>query len=276
MVNKKYYGERTGAINSDKYDLEMLKRLFLNLYTRLDTELFFQEATGHYCTDGNVVGLLGRDIEAEIYLKIGLEDVWPIRSHIENYEEVELFTMIEFLYDHVSAPTDKYYHDWNNCGWHGTSFDKEEGKNKLLEEVNKLLGRYEGGYYLTESGEIHTISPNGLESLVEEKVITGDAPNVEDRIQYAISKFLRYNSNINEKKDAVRTLADVLEYYKKQGVRFDRKDDSDLFNIINGFDIRHHNKLQQSSYDKEFWYEWMFYTFLASINLLIKQKNNSF
>lgn len=231
---------------------------------------FRGEANGYYCTDGNVVGILGRDIESEIYLKTGLEGVWPLKIHIEEYGEVELLTMIEFLYEHVSAPKDKFHHDWNNCGWHATKFNKKEGQTKFLEEINKLLVRYDGNYYLTELGEIHKVSPDGLKTLIHETITTGDTANVDNRVQYAISKFLKYDSDINEKKDAVRTLADVLEYYKKQGVKFESKDDSDLFNIINGFDIRHHNKVQQSSYDKEFWYEWMFYTFLASINSLIK------
>ncbi|WP_202710423.1 hypothetical protein [Sporosalibacterium faouarense] len=272
MVDKKYYGERIGVIKTDKCDFEMLKKLFLNLYIKLDNELYFHEGMGYYCTDeGNVIGTIGKDIAAEIYLKTGLEEVWPIKGYIYDYDEVEFFTIIEFLYEYVSAPIDKYYHEWNNCGWHATSFDKEKGQKKFREEVNKLLDRYEEDYCLSDSGEIYTESPNGLSSLIEKKIDTGDIKNVDDRVKYAISKFLRYDSNINEKKDAVRTLADILEYYKKQGIRFENKDDSDLFNIINGFDIRHHNKLQQSNYDKELWYEWMFYTFLASINVLIKK-----
>ncbi|GAB6152944.1 hypothetical protein JCM17380_16940 [Desulfosporosinus burensis] len=275
MENKKYFGERTGGIKLGRFDLEMLKKLFLNLFERLDNECYFQEAIGYYCTDGSVRGILGREIDSEIFLKTGLEDVWPIRSHLEEYEEVETFTMIEFLYEHVSSPKDKYYHDWNNCGWHATKFDKKEGQEIYIEEINKLLVRYEKDYYLTDSGEIHKVPSNGLKVLVKETIVTEDVRNVDMRVQYAISKFLKYNSDINEKKDAVRTLADILEYFKKQGIKFENKDDSDLFNIINGFDIRHHNKVQQSNYDREFWYEWMFYTFLASINVLTKlHKNN--
>lgn len=276
MEEKQYFGERVGSIQKDKYDFGMLKKLFLNLYTKLENELFFQEAVGYYCTDGGVDGYLGNDIEAEIFLKTGLEDVWPIRNYIENYEEVELFTMIEFLYEHVSSPKNKYYHHWNNCGWHASTFDKYDGQRIFLDEINRLFKRFEKGYYLTENGEIHKVSPDGLTKIIEEKIITDDKENVDDRIQYAISKFLKYDSDINEKKDAIRTLADVLEYYKKQGIKLENKDDNDLFNIINGFDIRHHNRAQQSNYDKEIWYEWMFYTFLASINTLIKIQKNDF
>ena len=276
MMNKKYFGERTGAIKQGKFDLEMLKKLFLNLYEKLDNECFFQEATGYCCTDGNVKGTLGREIESEIYLKTGLEDVWPIRIHIEEYGEVELLTMVEFLHENVSSPKDKYYHDWNNCGWHATKFDKEEGQAIYLAEINKLLVRFEEDYYLTETGEIHKVPPAGLKALVEEKITTGDTENIDDRVQYAVSKFLKYDSDINEKKDAINTLAGILEYYKTQGIKFERKDDSDLFNIMNGFDIRHHNKAQQSNYNKEVWYEWIFYTSLSSINTLAKLQKDSF
>lgn len=270
MENKIYFGERTGVIKQNKYDFAMLKRLFLNLYIGLDDECNFQEATGHYCTDGNIRGYLGQDIAAAIFLKTGLEDVWPISNYIENYDEAKLFTIIEFLYDHVSAPKDKYYHNWNDCGWHATKFNKEEGQNLFFKEINKLLDRYENDYYLTKTGEIHNVSPDGLTVLVEKQILSGDAKNIDDRVQYAISKFLKYNSSIAEKKDAVRTLGVVLEFYQKQGIKLENKDDSDLFNIINGFDLRHHNKAQQSYYDKDFWYEWLFYTFLASINVLVK------
>ena len=92
------------------------------------------------------------------------------------------------------------------------------------------------------------------------------------RIQNAISKYMRHHATTSDKKDAIRELADVLEFLKKSGIRLQKKDESDLFRIINNFDIRHHNKSQQGEYNKEIWYDWMFYTFLSSINVLLKFK----
>lgn len=46
MDGKRYYGERIGVIKQEKYDFKMLKRLFINIYTKLEAELYFQEATG--------------------------------------------------------------------------------------------------------------------------------------------------------------------------------------------------------------------------------------
>ena len=134
MDGKRYYGERIGVIKQEKYDFKMLKRLFINIYTKLEAELYFQEATGYECTDENVVGLLGSDIEAEIYLRTGLKYVWPIWKYIDNYEEVDLFTMIEFLYDHVSAPKNKWYHSWNSCGWYDHLLTKKKGEQGFVKK----------------------------------------------------------------------------------------------------------------------------------------------
>lgn len=88
-----------------------------------------------------------------------------------------------------------------------------------------------------------------------------------------LSKYRRYSATIDDKKDAVRTLADVLEFLRREGIKLSDKGDDDLFRIINRFDIRHHNREQQGDYDKEVWYDWMFYTFLSSINVLLKLEN---
>jgi len=120
--------------------------------------------------------------------------------------------------------------------------------------------------------QILEIAPTGLEPLFEEIVETGDHDNIDTRIQNAISKYMKYGATISDKKDAVRELAELLEFLKKSGIRLQKKNESDLFRIINNFDIRHHNKFQHGEYDKEIWYDWMFYTFLSSINVLLKLK----
>ena len=69
-------------------------------------------------------------------------------------------------------------------------------------------------------------------------------------------KYRRHSATLDEKKDAVRTLGDILEYLKKEGITLPSKDESDLFNILNNFDFRHHNREQKKEYDKEIWYDW--------------------
>ena len=278
MDNKKYYAARKGISKPKPMDIQVLKNVFLRIYREFEDKLYFQEATGYHCVDndkGAVRGLWGRgdsDIEAFIHWRLGMDDIWPIDKNIENYEEPTLFTVIEFLYDYVSEPTDKWYHKWYNCGWHSSEYDGEKGREEYRIKVNEIIKDYESGYELSNDGEILEIAPTGLEHLFEEIVQTDDPENIDMRRQNAISKYMRYGATTSDKKDAVRELADVLEFLKKSGIRLQKKDESDLFRIINNFDIRHHNKSQQGEYDKEIWYDWMFYTFLSSINVLLKLK----
>ncbi|HIE32085.1 MAG TPA: hypothetical protein EYP67_06870 [Methanosarcinales archaeon] len=276
MSDKKYYAARKGILKPEPVDLQLLKKVFLRIYREFEDDLYFQEATGYHCVDkGEVRGLWGRgdsDSEAFIYLELGMDDIWPIEKNIENYDEPTLFTVIEFLYDHVSEPIDKWYHRWDNCGWHSSKYDRENGRAAYRKNLNEILKDYDCGYQLSSDGEILEIAPTGLEPIFEEIVQTDDPENIDMRRQNAISKYMRHHATTSDKKDAIRELADVLEFLKKDGVRLPSKDESDLFKIINNFDIRHHNKSQHAEYDREIWYEWMFYTFLSSINVLSKLK----
>ena len=271
-MTKKYYAERKGA-ELEPVDLESLKQLFLLKFEELYGEFYFREATGYECVDkGTIPGLWGSNPEAFFFLKLRMRNLWPIRKYINDYDEKKLFTIIEFLYDYVSEPQEKEYHSWNDCGWHTSNYDKVKGRAGYRTEMNGILKDYKSGYVLSEMGEVQECPPDGLE-LVFEEIKTDDPKNIDDRIRLAISKFRRYNATLDEKKDAVRTLGDVLEFLKKEGTTLPTKDDSDLFNILNNFDIRHHNREQKKEYDKEIWYDWLFYTLVASINLLLKFKD---
>ena len=48
-----------------------------------------------------------------------------------------------------------------------------------------------------------------------------------ESIQLSLS--IGYSATIDDKKDAVRTLADVLEFLRKEGIRLPDKDDDVLF-----------------------------------------------
>lgn len=246
--NRKYYGQRTNDTNS-KINFEELKELFLTTYLEFEYSRYFDRAELNW---GKEVGLF-------IYLKTKIRNIWPIKNNIGFYDEATLFTVIEFLYDYVAKPGFRCYES-----------SPIKGKIEYREAVNKILEDYNGGYGLSEDGEILKLSPSGFEPLIREAVITNDPENIDLRVKYAISKFLRYSSSIGDKKEAVRTLADVLEYLKEGGIRLPTDDEKNLFNIINNFDIRHLNRKQQSDYDKDVWYDWIFYTFLASIHVLLK------
>lgn len=274
MDKRNYYAARKGILKPTLMDLQLLKKVFSQIYQEFEDNLYFQEATGYHCVDrGEIRGLWGSDIEAFIYLKLRMNNIWPIQKNIENYDEPTLFTVVEFLHDYVSEPLNKWYHEWDQCGWHCFEFDRDKGREKYRMRMNEILKDYGRGYQLSSDGEILEIAPTGLEPIFEEIVQTDAPENIDTRIQNAISKYRRYDATSYDKREAIRCLADVLEFLKKDEIRLPSKDDSDLFRIINGFDIRHHNKFQQGKYDKDIWYDWLFYTFLSSINVILKLKS---
>jgi len=90
-------------------------------------------------------------------------------------------------------------------------------------------------------------------------------------VNAAILKFRRYRSSLEDRKDSIRDLADVLEFLRSQLKSvITKNDENDLFNIANNFGIRHHNDLQKIDYDKAIWYSWMFYYYLATIHASVR------
>jgi len=250
---REFYAEREQILPPN--DFSSIKKAFLQIYNQFLQDGYFAKERFIWAYDNP---------ELFLFQKLGMWDIWPFEQKIETYDEATLFSVIEFLDEAAFKRVAEFHEDLKN------------GRIRYRNQINDILRFYNGGYKLSKDGEILKLSPPGFESLIEGTIETNDPEDIDSRVKYAISKFSRYNSSVEEKKDAVRTLGDVLEYLGKFGIKLDNKDDSDLFKIINGFDIRHHDRKQQSGYDKDLWYDWMFYTFLASINVLLKLNDKKF
>jgi hypothetical protein len=197
-------------------------------------------------------------------------ELWPLLKAIETYKEDDLFDMIEFLYDHISKPLDGYFHSFSGCGYHYSTFDVASGQREFRERVNDLMGAYRSGFEVSESGEILELSPLGTEPLLVADIPSADS-NIVSRINTAIAKFRRYRASNAERRDAIRDLADVLEYLRPQIKQILTKaDESDLFNLANNFGIRHHNSHQKTDYDSAIWLSWMFYFYLSTIHACLR------
>mgnify|MGYP003377441222 CR=1 FL=1 len=250
----------------------MLLRLFKDLYMELEEKYYFQEACGYYCVDwGEVSGTLGRDIEAQMFRRLRKSNLWPIKEKCTDYSEEDVFDVIEFLYDHTSKPLEGSYHSYDNCGWHYNTFDRDAGRREYLSDINELLQDYQDGYELSADGEILARVETGMERLLVASLPDRDSNNIEARVNAAVLKFRRYRSSVEDRRDAIRNLADVLEFLRPQLKSvLTRGDESDLFNIANNFSIRHHNTDQKTDYDKAIWYSWMFYYYLATIHAAVR------
>ena len=273
MRDKSYYSVRTGKNPAGaSLDLATLLRVLRGLHEAWEDEGYFQEAFGYVCVDsGFTPGSLGKDIEAVLLLELRKPNLLPFRSRIESYTEDDIFDVLEFLYEHVAKPVDRTYHDWSECGWHCSTFDQAEGRAEFRGKVNHILRRYDAGYELSADGEILNLPDSGFEALMEAALPKSDPENIEARVEAARRKFRRHRSTLDERRDAIRDLADVLEYLRPRlkGV-LTSKDENDLFNIANNFGLRHHNALQKARYDKPIWYSWLFFYYLATIHAVVR------
>lgn len=273
MRKTPYYSIRTGNNPlAARIDLPTVRKLFSTMYRHFEEEGYFQEDLGYDCVDsGFIPGTIGHDLAGTLLLELRKTDLTPIGTKIDEYEEEDLLDIIEFLHDHCSKPTQRHYHSWSECGWHCEAFDKPTGQEEYREKINRFLSIYDKGYELSGDGEILELAESGLEGLIEAPLPQIDPENVEERINAARRKFRRYKASLDERRDAVRDLVDVLEYLRpKVKATLLPKDEADLFNLANNFGIRHHNENQKQNYDKSVWYSWMFYFNLATIHVVLR------
>lgn len=257
--------------NLKGFPLERLRKMFLDLFKEMKGDGYFDEYLGSWCVDaGDVPGKI-RSPETDILLKTRKDHLWPIESHAEEYAEDDLFDAIEYLFGAVSKPIKGTYHSYSDCGMHWATFDKSEGEKYYCHRVNALLQLYEKKFEFSWNGEILLMPEQGLEAIFKAATPTKDV-NISSRIESAVSKFRRYGSSFDDRRQAVRDLADVLEYLRPQVKRhLTKKDEGELFNIANNFGIRHHNASQKTDYDAPLWQSWMFYVFLSTIHLVLRK-----
>ncbi len=281
MINasRKYFSLRTGK-QSNSLLFEALRKLILNIYEDFVGKGYFSEYFGYDCVDvGHIPGKVGTNLKNYALRKLR-KDIWPLDNlQINTYSEEDLFDIIEFLFDHISKPlqdNEAQYHSWGDCGWHYKNFDQSVGRKEYILEINQFLNDYSVGYEINSKGEILNLGDPYLKHLLYVPLPSYDPQNIEAKISFASDKFRRYGSSLNERAEAVRILADCLEFLRPKIKKIiTNADESDLFNIANNFGIRHHNSKQKTSYDKNIWLSWMFYLYLATLHaclLLIKKQ----
>ena len=267
-----YYSQRTGSNpHPDGLSLSDTLDLFKRSYIQLERDGYFTEALGYDCVDiaDHIEGEI-KDIDLEILLAVRKRDLWPVQKFATGYSEDDLFDMIEFLSQIVSKPIDGRMHTWGNCGMHWETFNKAEGQREYRDAINRVLSHYCRSFELSANGEVLLKAEAGFDRIFDAALPISD-PKVRDRVDAAVLRFRRHSSTLDDRRQAVRDLADVFEYLRpKVKALLTSKDEGDLFNIANNFGIRHHTELQKSSYDA-LWLNWMFYFYLATVHTLVRK-----
>lgn len=97
-----------------------------------------------------------------------------------------------------------------------------------------------------------------------------------NKIMYAKNLFWNLGSGSDEKKSAIKELADILETLRDDFSKLElSKDENDLFQIANTYAIRHANKTQKSDYNQEIFYDFIFILYLNQIKLIENLKNRN-
>ncbi len=123
---------------------------------------------------------------------------------------------------------------------------------------------------LAESGEdtgrLVTAAGDARDDLVERALLTPE-PTVRERVMHAVAIFRDRHATVAIKRDATRTLADVLEQRRRllKGHLLSG-DERALFEIANNFELRHLNERQKVDYDPAF-LDWVFWWYLATVEL---------
>ena len=273
---KKYWSQRKGL--TAKFDLSTMKIAIKSTFQDFLNRDYFQEYYGYDCVDsGFVYGKAGIDISNFIYRKIRRRIEWPLE--FDAFDEDTLFDIIELLHDTISFPAEGYFHSYCNCGYHYSSFDTLQGQEEFRNEINEIIADYENGYILNTDGVIQYLLTPGLNELTMAKIPsnTGEESKINNKIERAITKYRSRYSSISDRREAIRELADVLEYLKstlKDNMTTDDEKEllkiqKDLSNIANNYQIRHNTDTQRDNYSLS-WMSWMFYLYLSSIHLLLR------
>ena len=233
-MTHKYYSQRTGTNpNLDGLALKDTVELFSRVHSQLVNDGYFDEAFGSWCIDAGDIDGNVKDIELEMLLTIRKKDLWPISEHASSYNEDDFLDVIEFLYQYVSKPIDGTMHSYNGCGMHWETFNKQDGQDIFREKINGVLAHYKNKFELSKNGEVLHKPEEGFEQIFNADVPSKDK-NIVSRINAATNNFRRHGSSIDDRRQAVRDLADVLEYLKpKVQELLTKQDEKDLFNIAN-------------------------------------------
>jgi|SRR5208283_1067816 len=271
-MTRPYYSSRK---QPGTLTLEELHLKLVNLYFLFRDKDYFKEKAKITKTDPP--DAIKYEAAVALNFRLFPVDGWYAQDRTEDH----VFDALEFLYDYVSRPgalvwmtteTNYTYQDYG-------TYDEKVGQTEFREKANVFLSDYKSGYELCDGGIVLALGTDGLQHILAADIVPYDEANVDSKVRNAIVKWRNRHLSFDERKAAIRELADVFEWLDKAknlSAVLDRKDESAIFEIANNFGIRHHDPKQKTNYDQAIWYPWIFHFYMATyhavIRLLIKHK----
>jgi hypothetical protein len=278
---RRYYSARlTPPQPATKLALDQVKSAYAREVALLARHGYFEDAFGSSCVDAGddpasegqrrLSRLLGVDQPLWPLERRSEPAEGPVPTRVEEDWPDELFyDVVEALHDLVARPRRRHWHDYGQ-EWDFSDYARAPGQAVYRWRVNDLLGHSDVPLRLAEEGSdvgqlVHAIGDPREELL--QRSLQSPEPLVRDLVEHAVAQFRRRDGTVAAKREAVKTLADVLEHRRrllKQELY--SGDEGALFRIANEFRIRHMNESQKTDYNPAF-LDWIFWWYLATIEL---------
>ncbi len=247
---------------------------------------YFQEACGN-CTAGDF-GTLGIEPRLHFLQTISRNGIWPYWEPEtdelgdfygypwDSWDPDTLFDVIEVTHDLVSKPVDEGNY-CSKCNGHYFEFSRTEGQEIFRRELNRVLRLNDPPYELDAEGQIVEAAPAEFSQLLDAPVPEKtEHDRITSRIDAAVTRFRTRGASIDDRRHAVRDLADVLEALRPD-IRENmlKADEKSLFELANRFAIRHNDRQQKGEYDRVTWLRWAFYVYLATIHAVLRVRQRA-
>ena len=281
---KIYFSQRSGKLLNN-ISLSEFKQKFIIIFQDFVKDRYFERMGVYYDSDSasiNGINVIGDKLTVAFGSKG--KNMIPTPQNITKLNRNSLFDLIELLSDYASKRyTSTQYRPQNSQGFDNlvsepyesnmesirvTTDNHEAGQIKWRDTLNEHLKQLCPPYRLTKEYTVEILPESeGHQHLIDN--CTSHSKDAQTRIKHAQRLFLRHGTTKEDKRSALKDLADVLESIRDKFPSSLSKDECDLFNIANNYAIRHYKSGQKDNYD-EIYMEWIFYSFISAINLITK------
>jgi hypothetical protein len=186
-----------------------------------------------------------------------------------------LLDFVEVLHaECVSAPARREHDGGGGGPIIRGPFDQAAGQQLFRDKMNPHLRLHTPPLQLLPDGQIVEPPSDELLPLVVEQIHDDVEPEIRDPLEAGIAQFLRRGATAQDRRAAVKHLADVLERLDSEIKReLLPADEAALFHIANKFGLRHNNREQRIDCDKHVWLEWIFYVYLATARAMLRVRD---
>ncbi|MFE6892009.1 hypothetical protein [Streptomyces sp. NPDC057694] len=261
-----YWPQRHGSgLSHDGSTARDTRRDFARLITGFETNGYLAEMFGEACVDDDSELPNASEV---IELRLGIPGLWPLAP--ETWDEETFYGLIEVFHDLVSRPRIRSYHPFDSCGWHHREFHNGPARILYRWKVNQLLRSAGIEYELAAEGEdlgrLVAVTDDARSQLVHRALNEGPA-DIAGSVRHAIALFRGRDTSAESKRSAIFNLGRILEARRALlKAELFTKDEGALFQIANGFDLRHSNAGQHREYNEAF-LDWIFWWYLATVEL---------